>query len=58
MEQELNTSLEYALANYLHNYRLLRLLNKTTWDPKERMDFWYNEKKKFRISNRNVDDRE
>ena len=56
MDEELNTSLEYALANYLHNYRLLRKLNKTARDPKERMDYWYNKKKEFRISNRNVSD--
>ena len=53
---ETNVGLETCLANYLHNYRLLRELNSIPRTSKERMDFWYYEKKKLNISDRKVEE--
>ena len=48
-----NTSLESALANYIHNYRLLEQLNSEERTSKERLDYWFYEKGKLDISDRN-----
>ena len=56
MDYEVNTGLETCLANYLHNCRLRKELDSVQRTSKERMDFWYYEKKGLNLSSRKVEE--